>query len=169
MMDLLTIDSGIGDLIFSCSTNATCKVVPASPDLPPGKSVVRCRAVILNVTHQESNCVLQFGVRCPMRAEGSPCSGQCLEAQEWQYGAHLLVIGTEDAEALNARMPFLGLEDFDAVVEYYSHAMIIRLEAVPPCHEITLHFIIAENLFPEPAADSAWFAVDIPHRALATA
>ncbi len=40
---------------------------------------------------------------------GHPCTGQCLDAQEWSDGTNLVVIGTEDGEGLSYRFPKLGL------------------------------------------------------------
>jgi len=33
-----------------------------------------------------------------------------------------------------------------------------------PLAAITLHFVVAINIYPEPVEDSAWFAVDVPHQ-----
>ena len=127
---------------------------------------MRCRAVILTVPESPSLNSLRFRVRCDTVAKGSPCTGQGLEAQEWESRTHLLVIGTEDAEALNGRLPYPGLGDFDAIVQYEIKSMEIQLASIPPHREIKLHFIIAENPYPEPTECSAWYAADIPHRAL---
>lgn len=130
---------------------------------------MRCRAVVLSVPGRQSAWSLRFNIRCHTQAKGSPCTGECLEAQEWQSGTHLLVVGTEDAETLGARMPYLGLGEFEQIVRYANDSMEIQLATIPSRREVTLHFIIAENTYPEPGPDSAWFAVDIPHRDLPTA
>jgi hypothetical protein len=39
----------------------------------------------------------------------------------------------------------------------------IVVPKAPAAKEISLHFIVAENSFPEPVEGSAWFAVDIEH------
>lgn len=130
---------------------------------------MRCRAVVLRVPESPSIRSLQFRMRCNTVAQGTPCTGECLEAQEWQSDTRLLVVGTEDAAALNGRLPFLQLGDFDQIVQYDFESMEIQLASIPPHRQVTLHFIIAENPYPEAAADSAWFAVDIPHRELPVA
>lgn len=172
LRDLATLDSALGNLTFSLSlpvdssASTTCTSAVVSPRLPPGHSVMRCRAVVLRV---KCPCLLQslrFRMCCATSLIGSPRTGECLEAQEWQSDDRILVVGTEDAEALSSRMPFLGLGEFDAIVEYGHDFMEIQISCIPANRQVTLHFIIAENRYPEPTPVSAWLAVDIPHREL---
>ena len=93
---------------------------------------------------------------------GEPCTGQCLDAQEWSENGNLVVIGTEDGEALSYRYPGLGLED-QVVVEMSPKAMKLRLRQLGMPMRPSFHFIIAENDDPEPVESSAWFAVDQSH------
>ena len=77
-----------------------------------------------------------------------------------------MAVGTEDGEALEARLPHCGLSiDGDPFVATRAH--VDGLEVLIPKVEvgtaITLHFIVAENPFPEPVALSTWFAVDLNH------
>lgn len=100
---------------------------------------------------------------------GSPESGQYLDAQSWQAGEHIVYIGTEDAEALSARISGLGLTEEDCPVVYHSQGLEIRLQRVPSGCETSLHFVVAVNSWPEPVECSAWFAVDIAHERLCSA
>src|SRR5688500_6892142 len=78
--------------------------------LPPGMSVLRCRAVVLRVTTQVDVDVLRWSCESPPGVGGSPCSGQALDAQEWEANGRLVVAGTEDEEALASRLRFVQLD-----------------------------------------------------------
>lgn len=172
MIELAELDSVVGPLEFGLSyasdSQATIRwsEVAISPQLPPGKSVLRCRAFILLVTGIDSLRLLRFRLQCNTLSSGSPCTGEGLEAQEWTTKTHILTAGTEDSLELNKRMPFLELGDFDEIVKYASDAMEIQLDFVPPNQTLSLHYIIAENSYPEPVECSAWFAVDVTHSKL---
>jgi hypothetical protein len=149
-----------------CPVTATCSFTSVAPRLPPGMSVLACRAVVLRVECTQAIRSLRFRMQCETDVAGSPCTGERLEAQEWETASHILVVGTEDAEALTTRMSFLGLGAYDEIVKYDSNSMEIQLESIPPRQHISLHYIIAENPFPEPSETSAWCAVEMPHRYL---
>jgi hypothetical protein len=67
---------------------------------------------------------------------------------------------------LSARLPDCGFSENDYPVHYLPNGFEIVIPRVPMGEEVSLHFVIAENPFPEPAENSAWYAVDIDHRAL---
>ncbi|NNE88328.1 MAG: hypothetical protein HKN27_09660 [Silicimonas sp.] len=132
-----------------------------TPKLPPGMTVRSCTAVILAFDELVEISKLSFGLSVDRQALG-PCSGQYLDAQEWSCKGDLLVIGTEDGEALNLRFPRMDCED-EAVVSYTHKTLALNLTAMPYLNRPSFHFIIAENDNPEPVDASAWFAVDQNH------
>jgi len=95
-------------------------------------------------------------------AKGEPETGQCLDAQSWEDGKSLVLIGTEDFEALNCRLPNGGLSGA-AWPPFPDHGLRITIPVVQPGQEVSLHFIVASNSLPEPRECSCWYAVDIDH------
>lgn len=136
------------------------------PKLPKGMSVERCRAVLVRLIHPNAQFRLQLRAALSSEAVGKPCTGQCLEAMEWDSQGSLLIIGTEDADALHHRMPRLGVTLDLIVAEYTPRGIELRLSGTTRDVPSTFHLIIAENPSPEPVPDSAWFAVDVPHQSL---
>lgn len=136
--------------------------------LPAGMSVLRCRAVVLQVTSRVNIIGLSWSCESPPGVAGSPCSGEALDAQEWEANGRLVVADTEDAEALTGRLPFLRLDAGTSLVQYSPQKLEIRIPPIPAPAAFGLHFILAENTSPEPVDSSAWFAVDIPHKHLTT-
>ncbi|HEX6960788.1 MAG TPA: hypothetical protein VF175_02895 [Lacipirellula sp.] len=175
MIERAILESFIGTLAFtlSCSSvvpvDANIREISLSPRLPPGKSVLRCRALVFTIHSSQLIESLRLQLRCESQSQRTPCPGECLEAQEWETRSHILVVGTEDSEALMGRMPFLDLQAFEDLVEYRDDSMTLHLRRIPAGRTVSLHFIIAENRSPEPSSASAWFAVDIPHRVLLNA
>jgi len=100
----------------------------------------------------------------PLSGPPNPQSGERLEAQSWEQGDNLVMIGTEDFEALVDRLPNHGLTESDYPVRYSSDGIEIMLPQVPAHQRTTLHFVVAVNCLPEPKGCSAWFAVDLPHQ-----
>ena len=78
----------------------------------------------------------------------------------------MVTVGTEDALFLGRRAPFLGLGEEDPIAEYLPHSVSISLSKIPSDSALSLHFVIAENLSPEPVECSTWFAVDVAHEKL---
>lgn len=134
------------------------------PELPEGMSVERCRAVLVRVKHLNAQFRIRLRAKLASEAVGESCTGQCLEAIEWDSRGSLLIIGSEDAEALSQRMPWLGVAPGQVIVEYTPRGMEILLSGTASSVSSAFHLIIAENPAPEPVPDSAWFAVDIPHQ-----
>jgi hypothetical protein len=85
----------------------------------------------------------------------------------WRTRHDLVLIGTEDGEALADRMPELQLKgDLLALVEHRRDGFKISLSNVPAEVTVGLHYIVAENENPEPVESSGWYAVDLPHNQL---
>jgi len=136
------------------------------PELPDGMSVERCRAVLVRVIQPDAQFRMRLRATLFSEAIGGPCTGQCLEAIEWDSRGSLLIIGTEDAEALSQRAPCLGVAPDQVIAEYTPRGIEIRLSGTTNAAPSTFHLIIAENPSPEPVPDSAWFAVNIPHQSV---
>ena len=166
----LNLETMIGRIRFSAERSGDClaklSVRKVTPLLPDGMSITRARAVLLEAEPCVHESSLQFNCCIESAVTGSPCTGEALEAQEWESKNNLVVIGTEDAEFLNRRLPFLGLAEYENIVRYKPNSMAITLKKVPKGVAISLHFVVAENTYPEPVECSAWFAVDMSHKSL---
>ena len=162
------------------STAAECqlefRIAEFQPDLPPGMSVRRARAVVLRIRATRALDRLCF--RCSLRGEAdarprptepTPEPGARLDAQSWTANRDIVVIGTEDGEALTARLPWLRTPDDPlAFVRYEPDGLSIPLEWIPAGVEATLHHVVVENTYPEPVECCSWFAADLPHRRVLT-
>jgi hypothetical protein len=98
--------------------------------------------------------------------KGTPETGESLDAQEWRASDNLVVVGTEDSECLASRLQFLRVERDESVMRFHPDRMEIRVDNVPADFDLSLHFVVAENVWPEPVDASAWYAADIPHEEL---
>lgn len=139
---------------------------PLPPELPPGMSVAGSVGVVVALQPGQALHDLQVGLvweRTPA-VQGSPASGEWLDAQEWDAAGWRVVIGTEDGDALSARLPECGFSEDRYPVAYRADGLAITLPLVPAARTTTLHFIVALNPLPEPADCAAWFAVGVPHR-----
>ena len=139
-------------------------VFPAPLDLPPGMSVARARAVLFRLRADEP--VEKCAFHCIYRgvAEGSPCTGEGLDAEEWELNGKLVVIGTEDSDFLLSRMPTLGIARYSETAKLLPDRIELELETVP--NNTSLHFVLVENSWPEPVEVSAWTAADLSHQKL---
>ncbi|SPF75415.1 hypothetical protein ALP8811_00402 [Aliiroseovarius pelagivivens] len=133
------------------------------PQLPKGMSVQNCTAFVLAVSGPVQIENLEFRISIDSPIEGTPCTGQCLDAQEWSSEDYTIVIGTEDAEILSDRLGAPELED-RAVVDYDKNSLTLRLERLVKRDGYSFHFLMVENPVPEPVDASAWFAVDQSHK-----
>lgn len=134
--------------------------------LPPTMSVAACNAFVVRVRSTKSVPLLQWTCTCLADVRGYPETGEALDAQEWAAGGHVVMVGTEDSEFLARRLPFLQQNPYESVVHYAPDRIEVRLHQVPAEFDLSLHFVIAENPWPEPMHLSAWVAVDIPHARL---
>lgn len=172
----LNLDTALGPFLFvvACDhppggVSLDLRTFEPRLSLPAGMSVLGCRAVVLRVTSQVDVGGLRWSCESPPGVAGSPCSGEGLDAQEWEAGNRLVVVGTEDEGALATRLGLPLREPYRGWVQYSPSKLEVRLPPVPGLGTFGLHFIVAENTSPEPAESSAWFAVDIPHERLAAA
>lgn len=129
--------------------------------LPPGMSVLRRRAVILRLTATDEVPVLQWACTLLGAVTGSPCNGEGLSAQTWEGGSHVVTVGTEDDDYLMSRLTFLKPNDDST--SYSADRLELTVASIPRSPQMSLHFVVAENPWPEPVEASSWFAVDVPH------
>lgn len=140
--------------------------VAFGPTLPDGMTVD------LAAAYRVSFCV-PFPVhdfsfdftRTRCETNGDANSGESLDAQSWAVNDGLLMLGTEDGEALQARMPWLNIEGRDYPIEYLRHGFRIMIPYVGPNTTVGFHFVLAYNRL-DAGSDAEWFAVDVPHAKL---
>lgn len=64
---------------------------------------------------------------------------------------------------LKSRMPFMKSCSEESIVKYSADRIEIFLRNIPAKFDLSLHYVIAENVAPEPVQASGWFAVNVPH------
>ena len=172
----LNLDTALGPFLFEAAcdhrpgdVSLDLRTFEPRLSLPAGMSVLRCRAVVLRVISQVDIAGLRWSCESPPGVSGSGCSGEGLDAQEWEAGGHLVVVGTEDEDALASRLGLPRQEPYRGWISYSPCKLEVTIPWVPASPAFGLHFIVAENTSPEPVDASAWFAVDIPHAQLAAA
>lgn len=173
-----TLPTPIGSLEFLATTergvtrNAYIKSCAIEPKLPNGMAVQRCVAVLFQCEPSENIEGLVF--RCgwkELQEKGYGCTGEALDAWEWEHDRTLVVIGTEDNEWLSHRLRFIDVAKTANAypVTMRDNVIEIRLSVVPPGEPVSLHYIVAWNSLPEKAESSCWFAVDVPHERVRSA
>jgi len=75
------------------------------------------------------------------------------------------MLGTEDGDALTARMPWFEIRNTQYPVGYLNNGFELFFDYVPPKSILDFHFVIAYNTV-KSDNDSEWFAVDVPHHNL---
>jgi hypothetical protein len=91
-----------------------------------------------------------------------PATGEGLEAQEWASDGYVMLIGTEGAEILRARLPSTVVLPDDPI-NYSRDSLSIQISEIPKGESSSLHFVVAWNKLPESVESSCWFAVDQAH------
>jgi len=163
----LSVQTALGEITVTVTLMgtgiSTAQITLTKHQVPPEDNVRNCQAVLCKIKGTKQINKILFTASIDSKLIGDPCTGEHLEATEWEDVNSLVVVGTEDAEALNARMPFLKLEDYASIATYRASSLRIELREIEPSHDLGLHFVVAENPSPEPVACSAWFAVDCSH------
>ncbi len=170
-IESITLRTSLGVFEFSLDSDAKlsrCELDTKNlePQLPDGMAVESCIAVLLNAT--TDSAISKFTWKCLFLGDvqGSPCSGEGLEAQEWEADGRVVVVGTEDDEFLAARLPFIVLDPTKTMCHYSGKAVKVTIPNIPSGTEFSLHFVVAENASPETTDGSCWYAVDYPHNQL---
>lgn len=128
-------------------------------------AVERCTAIVACVRSRAAIPTLRWSCVSPPLINGSPCTGEWLDAQEWHWDGRLVIVGTEDSEMLKSRFPFLTIPQWENLT-YLPNRLELRLDNIPADTSLSLHYVLAENPLPEPAEAAAWCAVDIQHHRL---
>ncbi|MDN3711797.1 hypothetical protein QWZ10_08090 [Paracoccus cavernae] len=150
---------------FLVDDDISLRGIAFSPKIPAGMTLSACTAVLLQVRAGKKVQSLRLQAALATGAVASACTGEYLDAQEWREGGNLVVIGTEDSEALDIRYPDMGFANIPSV-DFEPQSMTLGIERPFLSPAVSFHFIVAENPDPEPVESSAWFAVDQPHEDL---
>lgn len=121
-----------------------------------------CKAILFSVDANSELEELILSISIESKVPGTACTGQFLDAMEWNDQGKLVVIGTEDSEALLHRYPELSADNIE-IVDFTKQSMTVSLKNLPKLQHLSIHFIVAENGHPEPAVNSALFAVEQDH------
>ena len=133
------------------------------PKLPQGMSVLASYAVLLKLQTLEPVVDLKFSARLiKPSSKGGASTGEGLEALEWEDEGHVMLIGTEDREYLERRLP-KAIVLPDEPVTCSSGGLSVHVASIPAGVPVSLHFVVAWNRLPERVAQSCWFAVDQNH------
>lgn len=172
MAPSISVNTPLGNLNFSAvaenfsDISEFTEVALSRPEvkLPSGMVVEDLVACLLICQPRERllNLVFQCIWDTPS-LKGAPDSGERLDAQSWENATHIVMVGTEDYEALNERMPELSLREELYPIEYMTDGFRIMIPSVEPGTRLSLHYVIATNRLPEPVDCSCWYAVDINH------
>jgi hypothetical protein len=158
-----------GELTFSVTAKegdlSNAKIVSSvlEPMIPDGMAVEESIAVLLRVKSSTEIENLKF--MCTWNkpiSKGGTCSGEGLDAWEWESDNHLILIGTEDEEWLSSRLGPKYISESPVIMG--GNGFEIHIEEYPKEVELTLHYIVSSNSFPEKEECSCWFAVDVSHK-----
>ena len=110
----IQIQTPLGSLSFSAKTKeadfeylhiTACQIMPK---IPKGMSVEGSTVVLLSCLSSKPLRGLEFTCQWDnLKEVGYGCTGEALDAWEWESKGSLVIVGTEDSEWLNSR---LGLE-----------------------------------------------------------
>ncbi|MEW8647706.1 MAG: hypothetical protein AB2563_16555 [Candidatus Thiodiazotropha endolucinida] len=146
-------------------SNASIDIAEIEPLLPQGMEVEGSIGILLTLVSPSEIKDLQFS--CEWRdneAKGGACSGEGLDAWEWESEGQLIVIGTEDGEWLFSRLNLGELTRDNYPVSMDANRITIKLDKYPANTELTLHFVVSNNSLPEKEDCSCWYAVDVAHK-----
>ncbi len=170
----LRITTPIGELEFTADADVkttsqlNLSAAPFAPLLPNEMSVAACYGVLLHIHTSQTTTDIHFKARLhpTVPLEHGAETGEGLEAQAWYGKEYVLLVGSEDAEFLQARLReriVVSKHSFS----YSENSLSVRISRLPKTETLSLHFIVAWNEFPEPHDCSCWYAVDQPHIAIA--
>ncbi|MBU1219488.1 NAD-dependent epimerase/dehydratase family protein [Myxococcota bacterium] len=165
------IKTPIGSLSFKARAEDCelhdCKITvrKIKPEIPKGMRVEKCLSVLLQCSPSRPLKDVAFSCEWDnFDIVGYGCSGEALDAWEWESNGFLVVIGTEDSDQLNHR---LGLKMDNSAENYAvtmkSNKITIAIGSIEEKKTLSLHFVIAWNRLPEPVDCSCWYAVDVRH------
>nr|WP_315466550.1 hypothetical protein [uncultured Undibacterium sp.] len=169
----LRINTPIGELEFTADADVettsqlNLSAAPFAPSLPNEMSVTACYGVLLHIHASQATTGIHFKARLhpTVPLEHGAETGEGLEAQAWYGDEYVLLVGTEDAEFLQARLREHIIVSKDSF-SYSENSISVRVSHLPKAETLSLHFIVAWNEFPEPHDCSCWYAVDQPHNTI---
>lgn len=170
MYEPLSVKTKLGDVSFGVTakigdlSRAKIRSKEISPKLPKGMNVERVTIVLLTMPAVEPIENLKF--TCKLSEyfpKGEPCTGEALDAWEWESQGRLVVIGTEDGEWLESRLKLEEVTQENYPIHYANNEITIEIDKYTRDEELSLHFVVSENNYPEEKDCSCWFSVDIPH------
>ncbi len=172
----LRIATPVGELEFiaeaavESNSQLSLNVAPFEPSLPKGMSVAGCYSALLRIKTPQigTDIHLKAQLQSTASIEFGPETGEGLEAQAWYNMQSMLLIGTEDAIELKARLRERIVISNDTF-EYSANSLSIRIQTALKTDALSFHLIVAWNSLPEPMDSSCWFAVDQKHCAVTAA
>lgn len=173
MTFLATESFPFGDIVMACvsspplDSTLVVQRIAFKPTLPDGMAVdvVVAYRISFVLDAPIHNFSFDFTLtQCTTK--GDTNSGECLDAQSWGIDNGLLMIGTEDGDALQTRMPWLKIHGNDYPIKYLPNGFRIVIPYIAPNTTVGFHFVLAYNSV-DKGCDSEWFAVDVSHARLA--
>ena len=165
-----SITTSIGKISFTVKavegdiSDARILLTEIQRSLPEGMEVESSIAALLKVNSSVAIKELEFTCAWnQFEGKGDSCSGEGLDAWEWEDNNLLVVIGTEDGDWLASRLNLGVISRENYPVSMEKNRINIQIAEYPPNKELTLHFVIAQNTLPEKEDCSCWFAVDVAH------
>jgi len=143
------------------------QVIPYSPRVPPGMSVTGCFVAVALITprYPLRNVLFRARLNAYESIDSGPETGEALDALSFYGNHHIVLVGTEETDFLNARLK--GAAEFpEAQYPFTEDAVTIQLLEASAEKTLSLHFVVAWNKLPEPKDCSCWFAVDQDHKAI---
>lgn len=160
-----SVQDGLGEPV---TDGVSIRIVPMEGHASPlGSGNFEVMAALLSITpHRDlQDLVFSCGWTTDPGIAGDPDNGEWVDAQCWTMGDKVLVVATEDVDALRWRLPASGFQEDPYPTQYLPAALETRIPCVPSGTESTLHFVIATG----PGANAqeqfaVWNAADIRHQ-----
>ena len=130
----------------SVANDLSVRRVRCEPMLPDGMAVDSVDGYIIEMASPAAIHNFSFDlVLHECDAKGDVESGEHRAAQSWQIGQGLLLVGTEDGDALNARMPWVPMDGQRHPLRYLPNGFRLTLDYIPPKTHLGFHFVLAYN------------------------
>ena len=158
----------IGEADVESATQLSLSAATFIPSLPDGMVVAACYGVFFQVcpSNAEINVHFKAQLHSTREVEYGAETGEGLEAQAWRGERYVVLVGTEDAEFLQARLRECAVVSNDSFA-YSARSISVSLTVGRGTGPSSLHFVVAWNELPEPKEGSCWYAVDQQHNVIA--